>query len=114
MRFDQLDRQIALHDRATTVDTYGQRTTAFNAVAYATLWAGVEFSGKKKRETVVAQGIFAESEIEFTIRHPRSSITISQDDQIVFDGDRFGIVGIEEIGRRDGLRLFAKRLRDES
>jgi hypothetical protein len=46
------------------------------------------------------------------VRHPDPTdavaVSISQQDAIIFESREYEILGFEEIGRRDGLRIFCK------
>ena len=65
------------------------------------------------RESVKSYQAFPERDVAFIVRHPNPTddaggLSISQVDTIVFESRSYNILGFEEIGRRDGLRIFCK------
>jgi hypothetical protein len=120
MRFSQLDRKISLRRiTSTTQDDYGQPN---NTTADTDVWAQVIYAGSPS-ESKKAYQIFPQRDVAFIIRHPDPTDagtaaigqddTIifesrDQDDTIIFESREYDILGFEEIGRRDGLRIFCK------
>ncbi len=80
--------------------------------ADASIWAeGI--SAGSAGESVKAYHIYPQSDVVFVVRHPDPTdsvggLSISQDDAIIFEAREYEILGFEEIGRRDGLRIFCK------
>jgi len=110
MRFSQLDRKIDLRRiTSSTQDDYGQPV---NTTADTSVWAQVIYAGSAS-ESKKAFQIFPQRSVTFIIRHPNPTdagggINIAQDDTIIFETREYEILGFEEIGRRDGLRIFCK------
>lgn len=112
MKFGRLDRRIRLKKYTSARDDYGQKTPVLENLSAtdATLgnvWAEAVHAGSAK-ESEKAHQMFPERQITFLIRHPRSSFTPTEEMRVEFDGDTFEIIGIQETGRRDGLKLFCK------
>jgi hypothetical protein len=64
-------------------------------------------------ESMKAYQVFPQRDVSFIVHHPNptddvAGLTISQDDTIVFESRDYEVLGFEEIGRRDGLRIFCK------
>jgi len=109
MRFSQLDRKISLRRiTSTTQDDYGQPN---NTTTDTDVWAQVVYAGSPS-ESKKAYQIFPQRDVAFIIRHPdptdAGTAAISQDDTVIFESREYDILGFEEIGRRDGLRIFCK------
>lgn len=104
------DRYITHRSYTLAQDDYGQPTvSAENDTA---MWAEVVYAGSAG-ETMKAFQIFPQRDVTFVIRHPNPTdapggISIAQDDVIIFEDREYEILGFEEIGRRDGLRIYCK------
>lgn len=103
-----MDRRVGIHHQTTSRDLYGQVEETYTATA--TVWADVVYRGSP-REKLLESSMYPSAEIAVTIRHPRGSWTATHTMQLTFNGDFYDVVGIQEIGRREGLRLFCERLR---
>ena len=106
----RLDRLITRRIENKAIDDYGQPYT-LNPTD-SNMWAEVVYSGSAS-ESMKAHRIFPQRDVVFIVRHPdptgSESITgISQDDTILFEGREYDVLGFEEIGRRDGLRIYCK------
>jgi head-tail adaptor len=104
------DRYITQRVETMTADKYGQPTVS-TTVNY-NHWAEVIYAGSAG-ESMKAYQVFPERSVTFVIRHPNPTdavdgVSISQKDTIVFESRDYDILGFEEIGRRDGLRIFCK------
>jgi len=104
------DRYITHRTETLTQDDYGQPTVS--ATVDTNMWAEVIYAGSAG-ESMKAYQIFPQRSLTFVVRHPNptddvSGLSISQDDTIVFESRDYDILGFEEIGRRDGLRIFCK------
>lgn len=105
-----MDRLITL--RRITSTTQGDYGEPIDTTADTQVWAQVLYPGSASEGKKAFQ-IYPERSVTFVIRHPNptddgSGITIAQDDTIVFESRDYQILGFEEIGRRDGLRIFCK------
>lgn len=101
MRAGNLDRLIELRHRVLTQNSHGEQVPSYPS-AYATVWA--EKLDQRAREYFAAQGTQAEATTRFRIRW-RSDVVMT--DRLVLDSVNYDIVQISEIGRRQGLELFA-------
>lgn len=112
MKFGRMDRRIRIQKYTEARDDYGQKTPVLENLSStdATLgnvWADVIHAGSVK-ESEKAHQMFPDRSITFMIRHPRGSFTPTEEMKVQYDGDTFQIIGIQEIGRRDGLRIVCK------
>lgn len=106
----RLDRLITRRIENKIIDDYGQPTV--ESTTDYNMWAEVVYAGSAG-ESMKAYQIFPQRDVVFVVRHPNPTddpgITgVSQDDVILFEGREYDILGFEEIGRRDGLRIFCK------
>lgn len=100
MEIGELDRQVQLLRPSTARDA----TTGETAVDYESageVWAKVENAGT--REGQAAAQRYAEVDLVVTIRW-REDLDVTWGVQ--YEGRAYEIVGVEEVGRRDGLRLI--------
>lgn len=96
----RLDRRIVLERRDGQLDAAGEDLPQW--VAIATLPAQVEpVSG---REGFSSQQRFAEATHTFTIRY-RGGVDPTH--RIRYEGRTYDILGVSEIGRREGLAIVA-------
>lgn len=103
MRSGQMDRRITLRRRTLgPQEAAGDQAETF--VEYATVWARkIEVSG---REVFQAQTKDAETAVRFEIRW-RSGVAAT--DRLTCEGVDYQLVAPPaEIGRREGLTLFAR------
>lgn len=112
MKFARLDRRIRLKKYTAARDDYGQKTPVLENLSSsdATLgnvWAEAVHAGSPK-ESEKAFQMFPDRTITFNIRHPRGTFSPTEEMKVEYDGQSFHIIGIQEIGRRDGLRLICK------
>lgn len=110
-----MDRRIRFKEQGTTRDAYGETDTTYSNLSdtdatLGNVWAEVVYPGSAK-ESERGQSLFPERDLSFVIRHPRGSWTPTEAMRVEYDGDTFDVIGIQEIGRRDGLRIFCKMLR---
>jgi SPP1 family predicted phage head-tail adaptor len=105
MRAVNLDRKITLEERQETSDGAGGTTISW--VEVGTYWAGKE--QQSAEEALRAGSRFAEETIYFRTRWI-SGVNAS-DFRAKYDGDTYDIVGVREIGRREGLELQTERVK---
>ncbi len=102
MRAGAMDRLIELQRRSlAAANVHGERVESWTT--YSTVWAEKLEGGG--REAFVAQTTYASTDMRFRIRH-RTDVVVT--DRVLFDGRGFDILGINEIGRREGLELFTR------
>lgn len=101
MRSGSMDRRVSLYHRVLTQNAQGEQVPSYPS-AYTTVWA--EKLDQRAREYFAAQGTQAEATTRFRIRY-RDDVLMT--DRLVLGGVNYDIVQISEIGRREGLELFA-------
>lgn len=104
------DRSITVRQSTLTQDDYGQPTES--SYTDTAMWAEVLYPGSAG-ESVKAYQIYPQRDVVFVVRHPNPTddsggLSITQADCIYFESRKYNILGFEEIGRRDGLRIFCK------
>ena len=102
----QLDRKINFESRTVTVDGYGDATEAW-AVSKSSVPANVKevTMSATTLSQMADQDQFIQKAI-FTINFPRTW-TINKDDVIVYNGMRWKMTSMAEIGRRDQMVITA-------
>lgn len=111
------DRLISIMRQGTTVDAYGS-TSGEAWTELKKLWAELVPRGSgAARESVAAYQMFPQARTIFVTDHPDpanvgSSEMVLHSDRIHWDGRQFSIDGFEEIGRRDGLRIYCNEMGD--
>jgi SPP1 family predicted phage head-tail adaptor len=100
MEAGKLDRRITVERATTTTDAYGGEVATW--VPLGTVWAAVEpiSDGERFRAAEVA----AQVTTRFRIRW---GLGVTVEDRVVYDGRTYGIVGVKEIGRREGQEITA-------
>lgn len=97
---ERFDRIITIQSVTNTTDTYG--ATIQSWATYATIWA-------EKRDLSMRERLQAgQGNPLITVRyfaHYNSGITEKM--RVVDGSDTFEILGVREIGRKEGLEIFA-------
>lgn len=102
MEAGRLDRRVDLQRRSLAApNAHGEQVQSW--ATYATVWAQKLEGGG--RETFIAQTTYAATDKRFRIRHRTDVLTT---DRLVCEGVSFDIIGVAEIGRREGLELFVR------
>ncbi len=101
MRAGELDRKIVIESATETRDDYGAVVQTW--ATFATVWA-------RKRdirgsEQFTAQQVNARIAATFTVRWLDG---VTEKMRISYDGQTWDIRSINEIGRREGLELYAE------
>lgn len=99
----KLDRRITLRRATKVQDSLGQEGQTWSDLA--TVWASRRRASS--RETLAAAEISAAITDVFEIRYDSLWSDLSPLDQVVFDDRSYDIASVEEIGRREGLRIAA-------
>lgn len=107
----RLDRVIYINRETVGFDDYGQPTAT--ATTSTQFWAEVIQAGSATESLKAAQ-MYPERTVSFVIRHPNptnspTGYTFNEADTVTFDDIQHDILGIVEIGRRDGLTVYCKR-----
>lgn len=104
----KLDRRITIEARSVTEDSFGGEVEGW-ATAF-TCYANYD-PGSGGEQRVAAAQEQGQMPASFDVRHSTSTAAIRvQIHRISFDGSKWDIESISEIGRRDGLRLIARRV----
>lgn len=104
MQAGRLDRRITFRSFTRTRNTYGDEVKSWaNIATDPTVWA--EVLGLKGKEKFEASQITLLADIRIRIRW-RSDIT--EELRISYDSKFYNIYSITELGRREGLEIFAK------
>ncbi len=103
LRAGDLDRRITIEHYAETRDPFNNPVKTWHALA--TVWtAKMDVSDS---ERLAAQEVGAEITTRFRIRWSPQVSNIDPQDRVRFEGRIYDIVGVKEIGRRDGLEISA-------
>jgi SPP1 family predicted phage head-tail adaptor len=106
MQAGRLDRLIELrHRRLVREEASGQEVEKWPS-SYAKVWA--EKNDTRAREYFAANQITGEVTAAFKVRY-RTDVVMT--DRIVYSGLSYNIHSITEIGRREGLWIFATATR---
>lgn len=106
MRAGKLDRRIALQRYSTTKNEFNEDVPAWST--FATVWAGKSY--RRANETTTADEIAAIRVLRFEIRWSSPLEDLNPKDRIEYpigSGTLFDITEVNEIGRREGLEIFA-------
>ncbi len=100
MRGGHLDRQIVIQQAAESRDSFGEPVKTWST--FATVWASkLDIVG---RERFAARQDLAEESTVFRIRW-LAGVTAKM--RIVHDGKTYGIQGLAELGRSEGIDITA-------
>jgi head-tail adaptor len=109
MRIGKMDRRVVFKSPTNVQSDYGQVGSSYTTTA--TVWADVVYRGSP-REKLLEASIFPESDIAVIIRNPRTSWTLGQRMRLEYNSETYEIHGWQEIGRNEGFRVFASKIRD--
>lgn len=106
----KLDRRVQFM-RGTPIDD-GFQTRPASYVDYGSpVWAAKNQISDGERFR--ADSVFQDMTVRFTVRWSPFSASITSRDRLVCEGAVYGIGGIKEIGRREGIEFTAARLPDD-
>lgn len=104
LRAGDLDRRITLQRAAAVQDpATGERVESWATLA--TVWASRRRASA--RETLASAELSAEISDVFEIRYGSAWADLNARDRLLFEGRTYNIVTVDEIGRREGLRIGA-------
>jgi SPP1 family predicted phage head-tail adaptor len=104
MNFSRADRKIRIEAQSEAQDSLGQQSTVWSLITNGNVWAQVSIGGGT--ELMKSKKLFDTADAVFTIRY-RSDVTPTH--RIVYNNANWNIIAIEEVGRRDSLRIVARR-----
>lgn len=100
----RLDKQITIQKFVAERNTHGEETQTW--VKLCTVWTQV--ISERGRERFISAKENAEDNLVFKIRY-RTDVLRSY--RILYQNEVYDIKSITEIGRRDGLEIFAEAIR---
>ena len=107
MNIGALDRRVILQQPTSTVNDYGERTVAWST--YATVWASIERKPSASQQTSAEQVVSFQS-VTFMIRNSSQVALLSPSYRISYDGKYYEILGVQELGRNEQLRVVTELL----
>lgn len=99
----KLDRRIRLERATVTQNDLGEEIPTWGLLA--TVWASKRDVSDGER--IAAAEVSAEITTRFQIRWDSSWSDLNPRDRLVVDARIYGISGVKEIGRREGLEITA-------
>lgn len=105
----KLDRRIVIQ-RATLVrNAFGEQIETWGTLKE--VWAGVRpvSDGERMRAREVA----AEITTRFVVRYSAQLSDLSPKDRVLYQGRVFDIIGLKELGRREGWEISANARADQ-
>lgn len=103
MQIGKLDRRIVLQRATKSKDSFGQPIETF--ADWQTVWAA--YMPVSDGEKLRANETYSNLTARFKIRWSSAVSTLNTKDRVTFDGRTFDIIGVKELGRRDGLEITA-------
>ncbi len=104
MRSGRLDRRITIERRTVAQNSFGEENETWSNAGE--LWA--EKRHERVLERFASQQRYASAEVAFRVRwFPLiPTVTAALDDyRITYEGREYNILGIDEIGRREGAHV---------
>ena len=101
MRIGKMDRRIVIEQPTVTKDDWNYDVVTWTTPA--TVWA--EKLDRGSGEVVEVDRQTALTRTQWTMRY-RSTVNSTM--RILYNSQYYYIVGVEEIGRREGLRVFTE------
>lgn len=105
----KLDRRISIQRYGISYNADNEPIEGFTDLA--TVWASVQYAsdGEKARAGEVAATV----SVRFQTWWSTAVSTVNPKDRVAYDGKVFDIVGVKELGRREGLEISAAAPADE-
>ncbi len=107
MNIGALDRRVTLQEPTSTVNDYGERTVSWGT--YATVWAAIERKPSASERNSGEQVVSFQSVI-FTLRNSSQGELHSSSYRISYDSKIYEILGVQEVGRSEQLRVITELL----
>lgn len=105
-----MDRRITIERFTATQDPgSGERVEVWGPVA--TVWA--EKSYRRANESMLAGEVSAIRVLRFAIRWSSAVADVNPKDRVAFEGSKFDILEVNEMGRREGIEIFAQARADQ-
>lgn len=103
MQAGKLDRRIQIQRATITQNDFGEEVHAWGQIAE--VWAGV--TPVSDTERFRGSQVGAEITTRFVVRYSGQARDVTAEDRIVYEGRVFDLVGIKELGRREGYEISA-------
>mgnify|MGYP003116256247 CR=1 FL=1 len=107
MNIGALDRRVTLQEPDSTVNDYGERTVIWKT--YATVWAAIERKPSASQRNSGEQLVSFQS-VTFMIRNSSQVALLSPSYRISYDSKIYEILGVQELGRNEQLRVITELL----
>lgn len=105
MNIGSLDRRIEIQGASDTVNDYGERTKTW--VKLTNIWAAIERKDSATERNSGEQIISLQS-IVFIVRYSSTVNGYDKNNRILYGGKYYNIIAIQEIGRKDQLRIITE------
>ena len=105
MNIGGLDRRIDIQGAGITVNDYGERIETWTKLG--TVWAAIERKPSASERNSGEQVVSFQS-VVFIVRWSSEVSGYDITNRIVYSGNNYNILGIQEIGRRDQLRIITE------
>ena len=107
MNIGALDRRVILQAPRSTINDYGERVIDY--ITYATVWASIERKPSASQQTSAEQVVSFQS-VTFMIRNSSQVALLSPSYRISYDSKIYEILGVQELGRNEQLRVITELL----
>lgn len=108
MNIGGLDRRITVEKITSTANDYGELVAAWHG--YLTTWAAIDRK-PYAREGSSGEQIISYQSVTFNIRYSAAAALIEPSYRINYSGKYYNVLGVQEVGRKDQLRIVTE-LRD--
>jgi len=105
MNIGALDRRVGLEKPVTTANEYGERVATWTK--YKTVWAAIERK-PYAREAVSGEQNISFQSVTFIIRYSSEVAILSPSHRIIYNGDYYNVLGVQEVGRNEQLRVVTE------
>ena len=105
----KMDRKVTIQFRQLGTGVYGERPVSFGAPVVA--WAEVKHRNTGAREGVDGALETSSERVIFLVRYCADLASLSTQDRIVHDGEKYDIENITEVGRNYVLRILCNVVR---
>lgn len=108
MNIGALDRRISIEKPVTAANDYGELVVLWSNIL--TVWAAIDRSPAAK-ELSSSQQIVSFQGVVFNIRYSKAASDIEPSYRVKYSDKYYNILGVQEVGRNEKLRLVTE-LRD--